>query len=138
MYSLLYAWEGLVYFIKYEIHARIHLAFALLVLFFGWVCSISSTEWLIIIGCIGLVIQAEIWNTVFELLLDYVSPQWHIKVKVMKDIAAAGVLCCVVISIILGLIIFVPYLYAWWMQICEDGECESSLLDYHCYFFLPG
>ena len=114
--SLVFAWEGLVYFFKNEIHARIHLIFALLVLFFGWVCSISSTEWLIIIGCIGLVIQAEIWNTVFELLLDYVSPQWHIKVKVMKDIAAAGVLCCVVISIILGLIIFVPYLHTWWIQ----------------------
>lgn len=54
---------------------------------------------------------AEALNTAFEHLCDVVSPEFHASVKLSKDIAAGGVLICAVGAMILGVMIFVPYVW---------------------------
>ena len=72
--------------------------------------GITRSEWMAIVICIGLVIAAELFNSAIERLVDLVSPQRHPVAGQVKDIAAGAVLVCALAAMVVGLIIFVPYL----------------------------
>lgn len=91
---------------KTEVHARLHLTAAVMVLFAGWIFDFSLFEWLFVIISIGLVFLAEIFNTVLERMMDFVHPDVHPEVKVIKDMAAGAVLWISFIVFIVGLILF--------------------------------
>jgi len=82
----------------------------LLVLFLAWFLKISFLEWLIVILLIGLILSLEVFNTVLEKLLDFIEPNHSPRVKEIKDLIAAAVLVICLISLVLGLIIFLPKL----------------------------
>lgn len=65
---------------------------AILVIAAGVLFRITRVEWLSVLLCIGLVTATEIFNTVAERLCDFVSPERREKIKIIKDIAVAGVL----------------------------------------------
>ena len=67
-------------------------------------------EWIAVILCIGMVIGAELFNSAIERIVDLVSPQRHPLAGQIKDIAAGAVLICALTALIIGLIIFIPYL----------------------------
>lgn len=104
--SINHAWSGLRIFMKTEVHARLHLTAAVMVLFAGWIFDFSLFEWLFVIISIGLVFLAEIFNTVMERMMDFVHPDVHPEVKVIKDMAAGAVLWISFIVFIVGLILF--------------------------------
>lgn len=108
--SFKYAFEGYNYLFKEEHNSRIHLFFTVLVIILGFVFKINYLEWIVILFAIALVIITEILNTTIEKIADFISPQQHIKIKVIKDLAAAAVFTSAIISIIIGLIIFIPKL----------------------------
>lgn len=108
--SFTYAWKGLRDLVCREHNVWIHLAVALLVILAGFVFEITRGEWIVLIGCIGMVIAAEAFNTAIERLVNLVSPQWHTLAGEVKDLAAGAVLICALTAAIIGLIVFVPYL----------------------------
>jgi diacylglycerol kinase (ATP) len=55
-----------------------------------------------------LVWVAEIFNTVIEQVMDFISPTYHPQVAFIKDLAAGAVLISAVIAAITGLIVFIP------------------------------
>jgi diacylglycerol kinase (ATP) len=58
------------------------------VLFLG-----ASTAWLAIIAlAIALVLSAELFNSALETLVDHLHPEIHAEIRVVKDMAAGGVL----------------------------------------------
>ncbi|MBC7653927.1 MAG: diacylglycerol kinase family protein, partial [Oligoflexus sp.] len=73
---------------------------------------ISAIEWLAVILVIGLVFITEIINTSIENIADFISPERHPKIKVIKDLAAAAVILSAIVSVIIGLLIFLPKLLA--------------------------
>ena len=87
-----------------------HLVVSVLVVVAGLALDIRPLEWVAVLLCMGLVIGAELFNTAIERLVDLVSPQWHPVAGRVKDIAAGAVLVCAVVSVAVGLIVFVPYL----------------------------
>lgn len=95
-----------------ERNMRIHLTFTVLVIIFGWILRISITEWLLCLLCFGLVFTAEMVNTAIENVVDLVSPQQNKLAGKAKDIAAGAVLVSAIISACVGLIIFIPKLWA--------------------------
>lgn len=95
-----------------ERNMRIHLTFTVLVIIFGWILRISNTEWLLCLLCFGLVFTAEMVNTAIENIVDLVSPQQNKLAGKAKDIAAGAVLVSAIISACVGLIIFIPKLWA--------------------------
>lgn len=95
-----------------EKNMRIHLTFTVLVIIFGWILRISITEWLLCLLCFGLVFTAEMVNTAIENIVDLVSPQQNKLAGKAKDIAAGAVLVSAIISACVGLIIFIPKLWA--------------------------
>jgi len=103
-----YAGKGIRVVFSTEPNMKIHFVVAILVVVFGFVFSISITEWIMCLLCIGLVFGMEMMNTAIENVVDLASPKLHPLAGKAKDIAAGGVLICAIISVIIGLLIFAP------------------------------
>lgn len=74
----------------------------------GFHFNISTTEWLIQIMMIAIVLVSESLNTGIEKLSDFIHPEYHEKIKVIKDISAGAVGIAAIISLIVGGIIYIP------------------------------
>jgi len=109
--SFRYAGAGIYSLFRYENNAKIHLLAAFAVFAAGIYLKISGAEWCIIVIQIVLVWAAEAFNTAIEKLADLVSPDYHPTIKVVKDVAAAGVLLLAISAIIVGGIIFLPRIF---------------------------
>ena len=109
--SFSYGFDGLKVLFREEHNARIHLVVSILVVISGFVFDISTTEWLIVIILIGLVVAMEIINSAIENVCDLVSPQQNEYVRKAKDLSAAAVMLCALVSVVCGLIIFIPKIW---------------------------
>ena len=100
--------RGIGIFLRSSHNAWGHFFFGALAIYLGFILHISSIEWILIILTIGLVILAETINSAIEIDIDLTSPTYHPYARDTKDVAAGAVLITVFISIIVGLIIFLP------------------------------
>ncbi len=106
------AFKGIAQFFLHERNGKIQLLVAVAVIVCGYYFTISATEWIIVLLCIGAVISAEMMNSALEKLCDLVHKEYHPTIKIIKDVAAAAVLWLAIISVIIGIIIFLPKLIA--------------------------
>ncbi|NDV58530.1 diacylglycerol kinase family protein [Bacteroides sp. 519] len=109
--SFKYAGIGIYKLISFEHNAWIHCAAIALVTTAGFYFNITKYEWIAVVCCFGLVLAAEAVNTAIERLVDLVSPQKHPLAGDVKDLAAGAVLICAIAAAIVGLIIFIPYIF---------------------------
>jgi diacylglycerol kinase (ATP) len=107
--SFYYAFKGLADVVRSQANMRIHLFSAATALFAAWFFNISPGEWLALVLVIGLVLSAEAMNTAIEYLTDLISPTQHPLAGKAKDAAAAAVLLCAFIALVVGSIIFIPH-----------------------------
>ena len=70
----------------------------------------SALEDTILILTISVMISLELLNSQIERFLDLVSPQKSYLVKDIKDLSAGAVLISAMGSLVIGVIIFFPYL----------------------------
>ncbi|MGQ0659718.1 diacylglycerol kinase family protein, partial [Sphingosinicella sp.] len=108
-----YAFSGLRYLIGSEHNAWIHLTATAAVIVLGMAVRLSAGEWLWLVVAIAGVWLAEAFNTAIERLADIVSLDRDPRLKVVKDVAAAGVLVSAIAAAIIGLLIFYPHLRGW-------------------------
>jgi diacylglycerol kinase len=106
--SFKHAFNGLRILLCEESNARIHFCIAICVLAAGFVFKISTTEWIIVVFCIGFVFALELLNSAIENMADFVSKEYHDLIKKTKDLSAGAVFIGSIVSAIIGLIIFVP------------------------------
>ncbi|OGD89628.1 hypothetical protein A3D81_02680 [Candidatus Curtissbacteria bacterium RIFCSPHIGHO2_02_FULL_40_17] len=106
--SFSYAIEGIVYSYKKGTHFKIHIIAAVIVVILGFVYSISSLEWLIVVLISSSVIAAEAINTAIEETCDVLHPEHHPGAKLAKHCAAGGVLILSIAALLIGIIIFTP------------------------------
>lgn len=109
--SFEYAWRGIVYTVTTQPNFRRHVVVALITLLAGWYYDLSNTEWCLVLLCIGIVWTAELLNTSIEHLTDIVSPDYNELIGKVKDIAAGAVLFAAIAAGIVGLLIFLPYIF---------------------------
>ena len=95
-----------------ERNAWIHLTAALIVTLLGAFLGLSRTEWMIVVMVIAVVIAAEAFNSALERLCDRVSAEYHPLIGQAKDLAAGAVLITAIGAALVGLILFVPKIYA--------------------------
>ncbi len=107
--SFKHAWRGFFEFIRITHNAWIEIASFILGTFLAIYFHIKSTEWAILILTAGMLFSIEAINTALEIDMNLTSPQYHPYARDVKDIAAGAVLISVVISILITLIIFIPY-----------------------------
>lgn len=93
-----------------ERNFRIELVLAAGALALSWILPLSVTERAMVFLTIGVILALELLNTAFEQLTDMLSPQFHEKVKIIKDLAAGAVLLSSFGAALVGLAIFVPHL----------------------------
>ncbi|HNB55263.1 MAG TPA: diacylglycerol kinase family protein [Anaerolineales bacterium] len=108
-----YAFEGWWHVIRTQRNAWIHAVVSLFVITLSFLLRLSTHDWAVIMIAIALVWIAEFLNTALEAVVDLASPQHHELAKIGKDVGAAAVLIAAVTSIIIGLLILGPPLWAW-------------------------
>ncbi len=106
--SFKFAFEGLLFGIRNIRNLKIHLFFTTLVILGGIIFKISYMEWLTSLIFIALVISLELVNTAIEETVDLAMPNVHPVAKIAKDVAASSVLVSAMLSLIAGMMIFLP------------------------------
>ena len=109
--SVSHAWSGLVYMFLTQRNARLHLVGALAAIALATWLRIDSTRWAILLLTIGAVCAGETINTTVEALVDLLSPEWHERAKVAKDVSAGAVLLLAVTAVAVGLVVLGPPLW---------------------------
>ena len=110
--SFTHAGRGLYIFLKSTHNAWLDIVVFAIVIFMGLFFQITKTEWLFIFIVSGIVFISEAFNTAIEIDMDLTSPTFHPFAKDTKDVAAGAVLISAILAVIVGVMIFVPYLIA--------------------------
>jgi diacylglycerol kinase len=71
---------------------------------------ISKIEFIIILICIGLVWSAELFNTALEHIVDKITNEQAVWARKTKDASAGAVLILAIVALVIGIIIWLPYL----------------------------
>lgn len=103
-----FAFDGVKDAFKSERNFKIHISVAVIVIVISLILKLNPMEWVSIILVIGFVLVSEMFNTSIELLLDYLNPEIHPSVKIIKDLSAGAVLIAAIIAVIIGILIFLP------------------------------
>jgi diacylglycerol kinase len=84
----------------------VHLFFAAVALAAAVALECERWEWCVVLGCIGLVLTAELFNSSIELLFRGLEREARDRVYGCLDIAAGAVLVAGVTSAVIGAVIF--------------------------------
>jgi undecaprenol kinase len=106
--SFRYAFEGVRTVFQEERNMRSHTFSTLIVILLSLFLPLNLYEWLWILLVCFAVLVMEIWNTVVENIIDFVSPEYHPLAKKIKDMAAAAVLFTSFFAVITGALILLP------------------------------
>lgn len=107
-----HAWKGIQHFFLHDRNGRIHMGAAAAVIMAGFILHVTAAEWIMLLLCIAAVISLEMINAAIEMLCDMVHKDFHPTIKIIKDVSAAAVLWASIISIVIGIIIFLPKIIA--------------------------
>jgi undecaprenol kinase len=111
--SFCHAFHGVWVALRFERNVRVHFIAVPIVAVLAVCLRVDMVGWLALILSIGLVITAEFMNTAVEHLVDIsANGQYHQSARYAKDTAAAGVLLASISALVVGLIVFVPRLFA--------------------------
>ena len=94
----------------------VHFFFAALVLAAAVVLRCTLTEWCLLLGCIGMVFTAELFNSAIETLIRNLGEAAPPQTKAVLDIAAAAVLVASLTASVIGIIVFLHSLAALLVQ----------------------
>lgn len=108
--SLYHAARGLKSVFESERNFRIQIFFGICAIGLALYLPVKNWELILVILMVILVLVMEMVNTVFEYFTDLLKPRLHHYVELVKDIMAGGVLISSIGALIIGLLIFFPYL----------------------------
>jgi diacylglycerol kinase (ATP) len=106
--SVGYAFKGMLILIKTEASIKIQVFISVIMTVTGFYFEISQMEWIAQIGMIGLVMSMEGMNTAIEYIANFIHPEYHKKIGLIKDVAAGAVFIASVVAVIIAGIIYIP------------------------------
>ena len=109
--SFRFAAAGVLFLIRTQPNARVHLVVAALVIALAAWLRVPLTSWAILTLDVALVLSLEAVNTAIEFAVDLASPGHHRLAKAAKDTAAGAVLIAAVLSVAVGLLLLGPPLW---------------------------
>lgn len=83
----------------------------LAVVILAFYTGISFSEWIALLVCFSLVLCLEMTNSAIEQLCNFIHEDFHPSIGKIKDISAGAVFLASMLSMIIGLIIFIPKLF---------------------------
>ncbi|MFC5045017.1 diacylglycerol kinase [Aquimarina hainanensis] len=105
-----YAVKGALLLLKTEPSIQVQAGIGVVMTIAGFYFEITATEWILQTFAIGLIMSIEGLNTAAEAIADFVHPDYHDKIGFIKDVAAGAVFIAAVTAVIIGGIIYLPYL----------------------------
>jgi diacylglycerol kinase len=99
--GMLHAIHGVIHVFKHERNARIHLMFAVVILLLDQLTDVFFA--------VVLVFLAEIFNTAVERTMDLIDLRENAQIKLVKDMAAGAVLVTALAAVVIGVLVFGPY-----------------------------
>lgn len=109
--SMGFAISGMIYSYRTQRNIRIHSFFALGVLFFTLLFSLTRIEMAILTLTVLMVITLEMVNTALETIVDMVTEEYLPLAKIAKDVAAGAVFLASLGAVLIGGLIFGPHIY---------------------------
>lgn len=113
--SIKYSLDGLLYAYRYEQSLWIHGFATILAIVMGMIFKIKLSEWAIIFIALGIILALELINTAIEAAVDLTTSKIHPLAKIAKDCGSAASFVMSIVSIVISLFVFGPYL----MEILE-------------------
>ncbi len=110
--SFRHAFRGFRDILSTEHNAWVHAVFTVIVLGLSLWLGLDFEELALIVIAISLVWIAEALNTVLEIVIDIVSPEFTRPAQRAKDIAAAAVLTASLGALAIGCLLILPPLLA--------------------------
>jgi len=110
--SFTFAFAGWRYVMRTQHNTWIHALASVLVIALSLWLGLRPLELAMIFVAITLVWMAEFLNTALEAVVDLASPQKHPLAKIGKDVGAAAVLLAAIASVLIGLLVLGPSLWA--------------------------
>ena len=104
--SFKFAKLGIFYLFLYHRNMRVIFMLGILAFLFGIHYHLKGIELVILCITITLVFMAEIFNTAIEMLMNMLTRKYFIRIKLVKDIAAAVVLLTSLNALAVGYILF--------------------------------
>ena len=89
--SFKYAFEGLIHTLLNEPNFRAQIVIVIAVIYFGFKYDISKIEWGLLTISMGLILSAEMINTVVENFIDILVKRNDKGAKIIKDVSAGFV-----------------------------------------------
>jgi len=108
--SFRYAVKGLAKIFHEEQNLKIQVFFSFFVVIIGFLFQISRLEWIALVLVMGLVLVMETINSAVERISDVLKPRINDYVMEIKDILAGAVMLSAIVAVVVGSIIFLPYL----------------------------
>lgn len=106
-----FAQEGIRYAFYHEQNIIVMLALGIIALILGLVFKITYTERLVILLLIGFILALELMNTAIEATVNLHDGNKKSKYgKVAKDCASGAVAIASIFALIIGLLIYLPYI----------------------------
>lgn len=109
--SFRFAGAGMVYLLRTQPNARVHLVMGLAVVALAAWLRVPALTWAVLLLAMALVLALESVNTAIEFAVDLACPERHPLAKAAKDCAAGAVLIVSIFSAIVGLILLGPPLW---------------------------
>lgn len=109
--SFVYAWNGILYAVRTQRNMRVHIAIFVVAVALGVVLHISPVEFAMVFVAATGVFIAEMMNTVAEAVVDLATQEYHPLARIAKDVAAGVVLMNALLSVVIGLFVFLPHLW---------------------------
>ncbi len=108
--SFRHALRGAATLIRTQHNARIHLVATAFVLVNAAMLRVSAIDWALLAIAIAGVWITEALNTAVEQLADEVTLERRSRIRHAKDMAAFAVLASSVLAVVLGIVVFGPYI----------------------------
>lgn len=109
-----FAGKGIAFAFRSQLNFRVQFAIAVVVTALGVVLGLTTLEWIGLLLAMGFVLSLEIVNTALEKMVDMITRERHPLAGQVKDLAAGAVLIASIVAGIVGLLILVPRVIAWW------------------------
>lgn len=104
------AFEGFRETLIHERAFKVMVIIALVVVLAMFYFPTGPLEKVVLLAAIFAVLVLELLNSVVERVMDFLSPEHNEQVKLVKDLMAGIVLLASVGAVIIGLMIFIPYI----------------------------
>lgn len=102
--------KGLMLMLKSERNFQIEVLALIINLFLIVYLKVTEFEATLILVVSFSVLSLEILNTCVEKICDVIQPEYDVRIKIIKDMAAGSVFLMAIGSVVVGILIYTKYL----------------------------